>query len=98
MTKKTIALAGAIALSLTGAAWAQTPAGGGSAEGNMNSPGSVKSNSEKAMERSTGSATGGTAVGGAPATTGTAGSTSGHSGGANMSTGGTTGGTSSGAR
>ena len=69
MTMKTIVIAAALALPLTGAAWAQTPAGGGSAEGNMNSPGSVKSNSEKAMERSTGSATGG-AAGTTGATTG----------------------------
>lgn len=98
MTTKMIALAAAVGLSLTGAAWAQTPAGGGRTEGNMNNPGSVKSDGEKAAERATGSATGGTAVGGAADTTGTAGSTSGHSGGTNLSTGGTTGGTSSGAR
>lgn len=66
MHTKTFALATSLLLSLTGATLAQTPAGGGSAEGNVNNPGSVKSNSEKAMERSTGSATGGaTAVPGA---------------------------------
>jgi len=54
-------LAATLVLSLTGAAFAQTPAGGGSATGNMNNPGSVKSNGEKADERTTGSATGGTA-------------------------------------
>ena len=57
MQTKTIALAASLILSLTGASFAQTPAGGGSAEGNLNNPGSVKSNSEKSMERSTGSAT-----------------------------------------
>lgn len=59
MHTKTVALAASLILSLTGASLAQTPAGGGSAEGNMNNPGSVKSNSEKSMERSTGSATSG---------------------------------------
>jgi hypothetical protein len=56
MRTKTLALAASLAFALTGSAFAQTPAGGGSAEGNMNNPGSVKSNSEKGMERSTGSA------------------------------------------
>ncbi|WP_336488813.1 hypothetical protein [Methylobacterium nigriterrae] len=97
MSTKSIALAAAMALSLSGAAWAQTPAGGGRTEGNMNNPGSVKSNTEKGMERSTGSATGGS-MGAAGATTGTAGSTSGHSGGGNTSTGGTSGGSGAGAR
>ncbi|WP_461654153.1 hypothetical protein [Methylorubrum aminovorans] len=80
MQSKTLALAAALTLALSGAALAQTPAGGGSAEGNMNNPGSVKSNSEKAMERSTGSAAG-TATGNrmAPAAPGAAGSTSGGS-------------------
>ena len=70
MRRTTLALATSLALALTGSAFAQTPAGGGSTEGNMNNPGSVKSNSEKGMERSTGSATmapgdaTGTAVGG----------------------------------
>ena len=59
MRTTTLALAASITLALSGATFAQTAAGGGSAEGNMNSPGSVKSNSEKGMERSTGSATGG---------------------------------------
>lgn len=57
MRTKTFALATSLALALTGSAFAQTPAGGGSTEGNMNNPGSVKSNSEKGMERTTGSAT-----------------------------------------
>ena len=57
MRTTTLALAASLSLALTGATFAQTPAGGGSAEGNMNNPGSVKSNSEKSMERSTGSAT-----------------------------------------
>ena len=62
MHTKTLALAATLFLSLTGSSFAQTPAGGGSAEGNLNNPGSVKSNSGKAMERSTGSATGGAAA------------------------------------
>lgn len=57
MSMKTLSLATALAVALSGAAFAQTPSGGGSAEGNMNNPGSVKSNSEKAMER------GGTSMG-----------------------------------
>jgi hypothetical protein len=57
MRTTTLALAATLTLALTGSAFAQTPAGGGAAEGNMNNPGSVKSNSEKGMERSTGSAT-----------------------------------------
>ena len=60
MRSTTFALAASLVLALSGAASAQTPAGGGTAEGNMNNPGSVKSNSEKTMERSTGSATGAT--------------------------------------
>ena len=60
MRTTTLALATSLALALTGSAFAQTPAGGGSTEGNMNNPGSVKSNGEKSMERTTGSATGGT--------------------------------------
>ncbi|KQT09225.1 hypothetical protein ASG40_11375 [Methylobacterium sp. Leaf399] len=58
MRSTTFALAASLALALGSGAFAQTPAGGGSAEGNLNNPGSVKSNGEKAMERSTGSATG----------------------------------------
>lgn len=57
MRTKTLAIAASLALALTGSAFAQTAAGGGSSEGNMHNPGSVKSNSEKGMERSTGSAT-----------------------------------------
>ena len=53
-------LAATLAVALTGVAYAQQPAGGGSATGNMNNPGSVKSNSEKMNERTTGSATGST--------------------------------------
>ena len=87
MRTTTLALAATFALSLTGAAFAQTPAGNGRTEGNMNNPGSVKSDSEKGMERTGGgAATGMTApAGGGAATTG---STSGHSGGANTSGGG----------
>ncbi|MCC0808725.1 hypothetical protein FPV16_21380 [Methylobacterium sp. W2] len=58
MTTKSLIVAASLTLALSGAAFAQTAAGGGSTEGNMNNPGSVKSNSEKSMERSTGSATG----------------------------------------
>ena len=55
MSIKTIALTAAFSVAMAGAAIAQTPAGGGSAEGNMNNPGSVKSNSEKSMETGSGS-------------------------------------------
>ncbi|WP_019903707.1 hypothetical protein [Methylobacterium sp. 77] len=58
MAIKTLAVAAALTVSLAGSAFAQTAAGGGSAEGNMNSPGSVKSNTEKGMERMDGSASG----------------------------------------
>ena len=75
MTMKVIALAGSLAIALTGSALAQTPAGGGSAEGNMNNPGSVKSNSEKTMERS-----------GAPASTGSTMAPAGQSGGPSTAT------------
>jgi len=97
MRTKTLALAASLALALTGSAFAQTPAGGGAAEGNMNNPGSVKSNSEKGMERSTGSATmspadptGAVVVpgGGAGAGAGTAAPTGGHSSGGGTSSGG----------
>lgn len=54
MSIKTIARAAALSLTMAGAALAQTPGGGGSAQGNMNNPGSVKSNSEKAMGGQTG--------------------------------------------
>ncbi|MBK3401595.1 hypothetical protein H0176_25550 [Methylorubrum populi] len=73
MQSKTLALAAALTLALSGTTLAQTPSGGGSAEGNMNNPGSVKSNSEKAMERSTGTTTGTTTgTGMAPAAPGAA--------------------------
>ena len=99
MHMKTLVLATSLVLSLTGASFAQTPAGGGSAEGNLNNPGSVKSNSEKAMERSTGSstmspadATGAVVVpgggAGAGAGVGTAAPTGGHSSGGGTSSGG----------
>jgi hypothetical protein len=58
MTKTALGLAAALTLALTGAALAQQPAGGGSATGNMNNPGSVKSDTDKANERATGSTTG----------------------------------------
>ncbi|MHC2103555.1 MULTISPECIES: hypothetical protein [unclassified Methylobacterium] len=54
MSIKTIALAAALTVAMAGAAMAQTPAGGGSAEGNMNNPGSVKSSSQKRMGGQTG--------------------------------------------
>ena len=97
MHTKIIALAASLILSLTGVSFAQTPAGGGSAEGNMNNPGSVKSNSEKSMERSTGSATmspadatGAVVVpgGGVGAGAGTVAPTGGHSSGGGTSSGG----------
>lgn len=81
MRKTTLTLAATLVLSLTGAAFAQAPAGGGSATGNMNNPGSVKSNGEKADERTTGSATGGTAgTVGAPGAVGGAGNMGGGTG------------------
>ncbi len=46
---KTLALAAALSFAVTGAALAQMPAGSGSAQSNMNNPGSVKSPSEKRM-------------------------------------------------
>lgn len=67
MSIKTFAIAGSFALALTGSAFAQSAAGGGSATGNMNNPGSVKSNSEKSMERTGGAATTGSTM--APAGT-----------------------------
>lgn len=60
MRMKICGLAAIVAVALTSSAFAQTPAAGGSAEGNMNNPGSVKSNGEKVNERVTGSATGST--------------------------------------
>ncbi|KQP96783.1 hypothetical protein [Methylobacterium sp. Leaf117] len=75
MSIKTFAIASSLALALTGSAFAQTAAGGGSAEGNMNNPGSVKSNSEKSMERT-----------GAPASTGSTMAPAGTSGGPSTAT------------
>ena len=51
MSIKTLALAAALTFAVTGAALAQMPAGGdsGSAQRNMNNPGSVKSPSQKRM-------------------------------------------------
>ncbi|KNY22760.1 hypothetical protein [Methylobacterium sp. ARG-1] len=60
MPMKTFGLAAILAIALSGTAYAQQPAGGGSATGNMNNPGSVKSDSQKANEAATGSATGAT--------------------------------------
>ena len=50
MTIRTLSLAAVMTVAITGAALAQTPAGGGRSEGNMNNPGSVKSGSDKAMD------------------------------------------------
>ncbi len=63
MSMKAFAIAAALTFAVTGAALAQTPAGGGSTEGNMNNPGSVKSNSEKSMETGSGSMSTGTGPG-----------------------------------
>ena len=65
MSIKTLTLAATLAVAFSGAAFAQTRAGGGSAEGNMNSPGSVKSESQKMEEQS-----GGAMRTGAPGTSG----------------------------
>ena len=48
MSMKILALAAALSLAVTGTALAQM-SGGGSAQGNMNNPGSVKSPSQKRM-------------------------------------------------
>ena len=82
MRKTTYALATAMILSLAGGAMAQTTAPG-SAEKNMNNPGSVKSNSEKSMERGSMPATPGTAAPGTMQKDGM--STSGHSSGGSTS-------------
>lgn len=68
MSTRTLAVSTLFAFALSGAALAQTPAGGGSAEGNMNNPGSVKSSTQKAMEGTAGvaSETGGGAGVSAP--------------------------------
>jgi hypothetical protein len=75
MRTKIFGLAAALAVALTGAAYAQQPAGGGSATGNMNNPGSVKSNGQKATEgtagATTGSTTGATGAAGAATVPGT---------------------------
>ena len=71
MSMKTLALAAALTLTVSGAAMAETAAGGGSAEGSMNNPGSVKSNSEKSMEGGAGSMVTGTmSTGTGPGTSG----------------------------
>ena len=101
MRTKTLALASALALAASGAALAQTPAGGGRTEGNMNNPGSVKSTGQTNMERSMGTATGNMGATGSPADDVT-GSTGGRMGGAGTgmgnSTGGAAGGSGAGAR
>jgi hypothetical protein len=65
MSMKHIGLVAALAVVLIGTAYAQQPAGGGSATGNMNNPGSVKSNGQKAAEETTGTSTRAPAVGAA---------------------------------
>ncbi|MDB5644535.1 hypothetical protein [Methylobacterium sp.] len=84
MSIKTFAIAGSLALALTGSAFAQTGAGG-STERNLNNPGSVKSNSEKSMERS-----------GGPAATGSTMAPAGTSGGPSTATVGAPGGSTGG--
>ena len=64
MPIKTLTLAAVLIVAFSGAAFAQTRAGGGSAEGNMNSPGSVKSETQKMNEH------GGAMHTGAPGTSG----------------------------
>lgn len=86
MSLKTAAVIAALTVAVTGGAFAQTRAGGGSAEGNMNSPGSVKSDGQKMNEQR-----GGAMPAGAPGTSGgppvsTPGSAAG-SGGGNGTTG-----------
>jgi hypothetical protein len=65
MNTKILGLAAALAVALTGSAYAQQPAGGGSATGNMNNPGSVKSEGQKATEEATGTSTRSPAAGAA---------------------------------
>jgi hypothetical protein len=65
MRMKMYGLAAALAVALTGTAYAQQPAGGGSATGNMNNPGSVKSEGQKATEETTGTSTRSPAAGAA---------------------------------
>ncbi|MCJ2050675.1 hypothetical protein [Methylobacterium sp. J-070] len=66
MSIRNLSLAAVMLLAASAPALAQTAAGGGSAEGNMNNPGSVKSDSEKMTSGQGGAA-------GAGMTTGTAG-------------------------
>ena len=71
MRIKIYGLVAALAVALTGTAYAQTAAGGGRTEGNMNNPGSVKSSGEKMNERTrltTGSTTGAVGAGTVPGT------------------------------
>ncbi|MBY0295611.1 MAG: hypothetical protein K2X71_06175 [Methylobacterium sp.] len=84
MRSTLLALAASVAL--TGAALAQTTAPG-SAEQNMNNPGSVKSNAQKGMPQRDMPATTGTVTAPPAGATADAPSTSGHSGGSNTSSG-----------
>jgi hypothetical protein len=65
MRMKIFGLATTLAVALTGTAYAQQPAGGGSATENMNNPGSVKSEGQKATEETTGTSTRSPAAGAA---------------------------------
>ncbi|GJD36107.1 hypothetical protein [Methylobacterium aerolatum] len=65
MSFKTLAVATTVAILVSGGAIAQTRPGAGSAEGNMNSPGSVKSQEQKMN-----AGTGGAMPQGAPGTSG----------------------------
>ena len=70
MSIKMLAVAAALTVAVSGAAMAQTAAGGGSAEGNMNNPGSVKSDSEKMTSGQGGAAGAGMTTGSAGPKTG----------------------------
>jgi len=65
MNMKIWGLVAAVAIASTGTAYAQQPAGGGSATGNMNNPGSVKSEGQKATEETIGMSTRSPAAGAA---------------------------------
>jgi hypothetical protein len=65
MHMKIYGLSAALAVALTSTVYAQQPAGGGSATGNMNNPGSVKSEGQKATEETTGTSTRSPATGAA---------------------------------
>lgn len=58
MRATTLTLAAALALGLTGSALAQTTTAPGGTERNLNNPGSVKSDGQRDMERTTGAPAG----------------------------------------